>query len=170
VCFLLRNASKQNSESLLLFFSTEQYSDLFSLSRNSEHFSLKRNGLERNSESLLLFLIHGMKFWAFWSSAKWFGMEFWEFSVPRNSRNSVGTNHLFRLLRLPRNNFFVGNSKPTLAHVQIQTQPSLPPPRPPPDSVSWHTHTQVHILIICGPSRMTYLRLVLGGGGGGGFN
>jgi hypothetical protein len=33
-------------------------------------------------------------------------------SVPRNSRNSVGNNHLFRLFRLPRNNFFVGNSQP----------------------------------------------------------
>jgi hypothetical protein len=32
--------------------------------------------------------------------------------VPRNSRNSVGNNHLFRLFRLPRNNFFVGNSQP----------------------------------------------------------
>ncbi len=33
-------------------------------------------------------------------------------SVPRNSRNSVGNNHLFRLFRLPRNYFFVGNSQP----------------------------------------------------------
>jgi hypothetical protein len=33
-------------------------------------------------------------------------------SVPRNSWNSVGNNHLFRLFRLPRNNFFVGNSQP----------------------------------------------------------
>jgi hypothetical protein len=34
------------------------------------------------------------------------------FSVPRNNRNSVGNNHLFRLFRLPRNYFFVGNSQP----------------------------------------------------------
>ncbi len=34
------------------------------------------------------------------------------FSVPRNNRNSVGNNHLFRLFRLPRNKFFVGNSQP----------------------------------------------------------
>ncbi len=34
------------------------------------------------------------------------------FSVPGNSRNSIGNNHLFRLFRLPRNYFFVGNSQP----------------------------------------------------------
>jgi hypothetical protein len=33
-------------------------------------------------------------------------------SVPRNSWNSVGNNHLFRLFRLLRNYFFVGNSQP----------------------------------------------------------
>ncbi len=36
------------------------------------------------------------------------------FSVPRNSLNSVRNNHLFRLFRLPRNYFFVGNSQPYL--------------------------------------------------------
>jgi hypothetical protein len=35
-------------------------------------------------------------------------------SVPRNRRNSVGNNRLFRQLRLPRNYFFVGNSQPYL--------------------------------------------------------
>ncbi len=44
-----------------------------------EHFSLPRNGSEQNSK----------------------------FSVPRNSRNSVGYNHLFRVFRLPRNNFLL---------------------------------------------------------------
>jgi hypothetical protein len=39
-------------------------------------------------------------------SAEWFGMEFREFSVRRNSQNSAGTNQLFRPFRLPRNNFF----------------------------------------------------------------
>jgi hypothetical protein len=34
------------------------------------------------------------------------------FSVPWNNRNSVGNNHSFRLFRLPRNYFFVGNSQP----------------------------------------------------------
>jgi hypothetical protein len=46
--FCPRHASERNSESLLLFFSTE---------RNSEHFSPLRNGSERNSES---FLFRGM--------------------------------------------------------------------------------------------------------------
>ncbi len=32
-------------------------------------------------------------------------------SIPRNSRNSVGNNYLFRLFRLPRNYFFDGNSQ-----------------------------------------------------------
>ncbi len=97
-------------------------------------FSLPRNGLEPNSESLLL-----AEFRVVFSSAKGFGTEFREyafifvprngipscilfrgrvrngipeFSVPRNSRNSVGNKHLFRLFRLPRNYFFVGNSQP----------------------------------------------------------
>ncbi len=37
---------------------------------------------------------------------------FREFSVLRNSRNSSGTNQLFRLFRLPRKIFFVGNANP----------------------------------------------------------
>ncbi len=102
--------------------------------RNSELFSLPRNGSERNSESLLLFLFHGTEFrvvFSFaeglgtefrelalllfhktefrvvFSSAEGFGTEFREFCVPRNSRNSVGNNHLFRLFSLPRNYFFL---------------------------------------------------------------
>jgi hypothetical protein len=46
-----------------------------------------------------------------------FRTEFREFSVPRNSRNSAGTNQLFRLFRLPRNNFFVGKSQPYYTRV-----------------------------------------------------
>ena len=42
---------------------------------------------------------------AFFSSKEWFGTEFRKFSVLRNSQNSAGTKHLFRLFRLPRNNF-----------------------------------------------------------------
>jgi hypothetical protein len=41
------------------------------------------------------------------------------FSVPRNNRNSVGNNHLFRLFRLPRNYFFVGNSQPYLQSLLV---------------------------------------------------
>jgi hypothetical protein len=104
-----------------------------------ELFSLPRNGSEQNSESLLLFLFHGTEFRVVFSSAEGFGTEFREYtsifvtrngipscflfrggvrngipevSVPRNSRNSVGNKHLFRLFRLPRNYFFVGNSQP----------------------------------------------------------
>ncbi len=86
--------------------------------RNSELVSLPRNGLEGNSESLLLFLFHGTEFLTFFSSAECFGTEFREFSVPRNSRNSAGTNQLFRLFRLPRNNFFC-RKLPTLIHCRI---------------------------------------------------
>ncbi len=107
--------------------------------RNSELFSLPRNGSEQNSESLLLFLFHGTDFRVVVSSAEGFGTEFREYtsifvtrngipscflfrgrvrngipevSIPRNSRNSVGNKHLFRLFRLPRNYFFFGNSQP----------------------------------------------------------
>ncbi len=85
------------------------------------------------------FCIHGKEFRVVFYSAEVFGREFREFasifvqrngipssflfrgrvrngiprfSVPRNRRNSVGNNHLFRLFRLPRNYFFVGNSQP----------------------------------------------------------
>jgi hypothetical protein len=61
---------------------------------------------------LLLILFHSTEFRAFFSLAERFGTEFREFSVPRNSRNSAGINQLFRLFRLPRNNFFVGNCQP----------------------------------------------------------
>jgi hypothetical protein len=67
-----------------------------SAERNSELFSLPLKGSEGNSESLLLFLFNGTE--GFWK-------EFRELSVPRNSRNSVGNNHLFHLFRLPRNFF-----------------------------------------------------------------
>jgi hypothetical protein len=115
------------------------YFYFFCTERNSELCSLPRNGSERNSENLHLFWFHGTEFRAVFSSAEEFGTELWEFasifvpwngiprcflfrgrvrngiprfSVPRNNRNSVGNNHLFRLFRLPRNYFFVGNSQP----------------------------------------------------------
>jgi hypothetical protein len=74
---------------------------------NPSFFSLLQNGSEQNYESLLLFLFHGTEFRAFFFSAERFRMEFPEFSVLRNSRNSAGTNQLFHLFRLPQNNFFV---------------------------------------------------------------
>jgi hypothetical protein len=79
----------------------------------------------------LLFLFHRTKFWLFsltrriqnviprvpsifvpgngilscFLFAEGFGMDFWEFSVLRNSWNSVGYTPLFRLFRLPWNYF-----------------------------------------------------------------
>jgi hypothetical protein len=115
---------------------------------NSGLCSLPRNGSEWNSENL-----HGTEFRVVFSSAEGFGTELWElafifvprngipsyflfrgrvrngipaFSVPRNNRNSVGNNHLFRLFHLPRNYFFVGNSQP-----YFQRQPPPPPPTSP---------------------------------------
>jgi hypothetical protein len=109
-------------------------------------FSLPRNSSERNSENLTLFWFHGTEFRVVFSSAEGFGTELWEFasifvsrngipscflfrgrvrngiprfSVPRNNRNSVGKNHLFRLFRLPRNYFFVGNSQPYIGCYSI---------------------------------------------------
>ncbi len=109
------------------------------MERNSELCSLPRNSSERNSGTFRLFWFHGMEFRVVFSSTEGFGTELWEFasifvsqngipscflfrgrvrngiprfSVQRNNRNSVGNNHLFHLFRLPRNYFFVGNSKP----------------------------------------------------------
>jgi hypothetical protein len=110
-----------------------------STERNSELFFLPLKSSEGNFKSLLLVWYHGTEFWVVFSSAEGFGRKFWEFacifvqrngipncflfrgrvrngiprvSVPRNSRNSVRNNHLFRLFRLPLNYFFVGNSQP----------------------------------------------------------
>ncbi len=88
-----------------------------STERNSELFSLLRNGSEWNSKCLLLTLFHGTEFRSFFSSAERFGTEFREFSFPRNNRNSVGTNQLFRLFRLPQNNFLVRNCQPYFCSV-----------------------------------------------------
>jgi hypothetical protein len=99
---------------------------LFSaIGRNSELFSFPRKASERNTESMLLCLFHGTDFQGVFYSTEVFGTEFREHasifvprngiprvSVPRNNRNSAGNNHLFRLFRLPRNYFFVGNSQP----------------------------------------------------------
>jgi hypothetical protein len=115
---LPRNGSERHSERIFKFF---------------------LNGSERNSENLHLFWFHGTEFRVVFSSQEGFGTDLWEFdsifvprngipscflfrgrvrngiprfSVPRNIRNSVGNNHLFRQFRLPRNYFFVGNSQP----------------------------------------------------------
>ncbi len=86
-----------------------------STERNSRLVSLPRNCSQWNSESLLLFLFHSIEFLAFFSSVEWFGSEFREISVPRNSRNSAWTNQLFHLFRLPRNNFLSEIANPSCA-------------------------------------------------------
>ncbi len=90
----------------------------YSTERNSELFSLPLKSSEGNSESLLLFWFHGTEFQVVFSSSEGFGTEFRELSVLRNSRNSVGNNHLFRQFRLPRNYFFVENSQPCTEFIQ----------------------------------------------------
>jgi hypothetical protein len=80
--------------------------------------SLPREGSERHSESLLLFMFHGTEFRVIFSSAEGFGTEFREFSVPQNSRNSVGINHLFRLFRLPT----ICRKLPTLGEKTLQAE------------------------------------------------
>jgi hypothetical protein len=84
-----------------------------SMERNSDLFFLPRKGSEPNSESMLVFLFHVTEFCVFFSSAEGFGREFREVSVPRNSQNSVGHDHLFRLFRLPRNYFLSEIPKPS---------------------------------------------------------
>jgi hypothetical protein len=116
----------------------KEFASIFVPQRNSELFSLPWNGSEWNSKCLLLVLFRGMEFRvflfrgllqnrfrefasilfhgkvfrAFFFSAEWFGTEFREFSVPQNRWNSAGTNQLFRLFRLPQNNFFAENCQP----------------------------------------------------------
>jgi hypothetical protein len=111
--FCLRHALERNFKSLL---STE---------RNSEHFSPLRNGsngIPRVFCSAEWFRTEFREFaYIFAQNSENFllcGMvrnsEFREFSVPQNSRNSAKTNQLFRLFRLQRINFFVGNCQPYL--------------------------------------------------------
>ncbi len=80
-------------------------------------FSLQLKCSEGNSESSLLFLFNrnGIPSCFLFRGRVRNGIPW--FSVPRNSRNSVGNNHLFRLFRLPRNYFFVGNSQPYLENI-----------------------------------------------------
>ncbi len=118
-----------------------------STARNSELFSLSLKSSEGNSASLLLFWFHGTEFRVVFSSAEGLGREFWDFdsilfngtefrvvfsstegfgkefrelSVPRNSRNSVGNNHLFRLFRLPRNYFLSEIPNPSVGVGEVR--------------------------------------------------
>jgi hypothetical protein len=102
-CFLFRRMVWKGIPRVCFYFCSTQ--------RNSDLFSLLQKGSEGNSKSLLLFLFLGFR--VVFSSTEGFGTEFREFSVPRNSRNSVGNNHLFHLFRLPLNYFFVGIPYPS---------------------------------------------------------
>ncbi len=97
VVFSSADGSEQNSMCLLLFLFYG--TDFWVVFSSAEWFRTEF------PESLLLFLFHGTEFRAFFSSTEQFGTDFRKFSVPRNSRNSAGTNQLFRLFRLPQNNF-----------------------------------------------------------------
>ncbi len=151
--------SEGNSVSLLLF--------LFR-GREFRVVSLPLKGSEGNSEILLLFLFHGTEFRDVFSSAEGFGREFRDFasisvprngiprcflfrgrvwngiprnSVPRNSRNSVGNNHLFRQFRLPRNFFLseIPNPNP------IPFSFSIHPPSVLFSPSHFHIHDQPHL-------------------------
>ncbi len=76
-CFLLRWRVRKGR--LCFYFCSAE--------RNSELFSLPLKGSER--KTLLLFLFRGTEFRVVFSSTQGFEAEFWEFSVLRNSRNSV---------------------------------------------------------------------------------
>ncbi len=111
-CFLRRHPSEQNSELL----------------------SLPQNGSEQNFKCLLI-LFQGTEFRVVFSSTVWFRRNSERllliFSIVQNSNHfyrlqngsewnsesflfcgTAETNQLFRLFRLPRNNFFVGNCQP----------------------------------------------------------
>ncbi len=77
---------------------------LSSTEGNSGLIFLPRNGSERNSESLFLFLFHGTEFIFLLCGMFQIGILRVFCSVV--SRNATGTSQLFRLFRLPLNNFF----------------------------------------------------------------
>ena len=95
-CFLFRGMVRNWILRICIYFGSTE--------RNSELCSLPQKGSEQNYGSLLLFLFHGTEFGV--------GTEFRDFLFRGTTGNSVGKNHLFRLFRLPRNYFFVGNSQP----------------------------------------------------------
>jgi hypothetical protein len=93
-----------------------------STERNSEFLSFPLECSEGNSERLLLFFVqrNGIPSSFLFRGRVRNGIP--RFSVPRNSRNSVGNNHLFRLFRLPRNCFFC-RKLPTLGMGEKEQTP-----------------------------------------------
>jgi hypothetical protein len=100
---LPRNGSVRQSEGLFLFCPMEGKSELL---------PLPRNGSERNSGEFASIFDprNGIPSCFLLRGRVRNGIP--RVSIPRNSRNSVGNNCFFRLFRLPRNYFFVGNSQP----------------------------------------------------------
>jgi hypothetical protein len=82
--------------------------------QNSEHFSALQNGSELNSENFLFRGAAGIPPEQTCCSAEQPEFRRNKPVVPRNSRNSAGTNLLFRLFRLPRNYFLseIANPNP----------------------------------------------------------
>ncbi len=73
---------------------------------NSELCSLPQNGSEQNYWNLLLYIFvprNGIPSYFLFRGRVRNGIP--RFSFPRNNRNSIGNNHLFRLFCLPRNYF-----------------------------------------------------------------
>ncbi len=78
-CFLFRWRVWKGIPRVCFYFCSAEW--------NFELFSFPLKGSER--KTLLLFLFRGTEFRVVFSSAEGFRAEFWEFSVLRNSRNSV---------------------------------------------------------------------------------
>jgi hypothetical protein len=79
--------------------------------QNSELFYLLLKGSEGNSDRLLLFLFNETEFRVVFSSTEGFERNSESFCSGEQPEFR-GNNHLFRLFCLPRNYFFVGNSPP----------------------------------------------------------
>ena len=71
------------------------------------------------------FLFHGTEFRVIFSSPEGFGTEFRDFLF-RETTGIPSDNHLFRLFRLPRNYFFVGNSQPYRRYERIPMRREFP--------------------------------------------
>ncbi len=114
LCSLPRNGSERNSQSLLLNPCNPSYRKVFSDhlvggSRVCSFKPLKWRWILSHFKGILV-PRNGIPSCFLFRGRVRNGIP--RFSVPRNNRNSVGNNHLFRLFRLPRNYFFVGNSQP----------------------------------------------------------
>ncbi len=146
VCFLLQNASEQNSESLLLYlFHGTKFRVVFSSAewlgmefREFASFFVPgywipsiflwrgkvQNGIPRVCFNFCSTVRNSEHFFLF-REIVWNGIlrVFYSVEQPEFCRNKPFVSSIPSTAEL----FFVGNSQPTLAHAQIKTQPSLPP-------------------------------------------